>query len=256
MSVEVWGIMPKSQNDAEKVEEAVARMIEEHNNDPEAHLGTGQSIEVHRTQEMVDHPAGSFAVDKFAFARVIMTCFESLDAWTKFTTGTGTIESQLGSANLRTGSTSNSFSAINVVPDGFIGFNLAKAFFWRATLRYSSASGFNSYFGLGDIVDESDFNGFGFSLTNGDLSAWWANFEDIGTIPIDGIDPTIAHTYEVRYLPLPLQVEFYIDGNRVGFLDDFDSPEMTDPYATFTIRNTVSSLKTLYITDFMYQQER
>lgn len=64
MSVETWGMMPKSQVDPEKVEEAVDRIVEEHNDDPEAHLAEGQSFQSHRASEIIDHRARAVVGDK------------------------------------------------------------------------------------------------------------------------------------------------------------------------------------------------
>lgn len=255
MSVEVWGLLSKSQDDSETIEEAIDRIVGEHNADPSAHLGSGQSIEVHRTQTDVDHPAGSIAVDKFANAKFITTSFESLDGWSSYTTGTGAIGNNLGNARLSSGATSNSYAEINVTPDGWIGFNMQKAFMWRATLRYSDTDNFTSYFGAGYLIDESDFNGFGFRWTGGNLVAWIGDFTNLETIAIPNINPYLAHTYEIRYYPSPLLVEFYLDGELVASRDTGNFPEDHDDYVGFTIRSNSSGAKVLYITDFMYQQE-
>lgn len=64
MSVFTWGMLPKSQTDPEKIEEAIRRMIQEHNNDPEAHLGPSGSLQSHKAAEIIDHLAASIVADK------------------------------------------------------------------------------------------------------------------------------------------------------------------------------------------------
>ena len=64
MSTEVWGVMPKSQDDPESVEDAINRLISDHEADPEAHLGAGESLETHRQDDILDHPPGSILPDK------------------------------------------------------------------------------------------------------------------------------------------------------------------------------------------------
>lgn len=59
-----WGLLPKSQIDSETIEEMVDRKISEHEEDSESHLGVGESIDVHRKSEIVDHLAGSVLSDK------------------------------------------------------------------------------------------------------------------------------------------------------------------------------------------------
>jgi len=60
----VWGLLPKSQIDSELIEEAIARMIAEHNEDETAHLGEGQSLQSHKASEIIDHVVNSIIADK------------------------------------------------------------------------------------------------------------------------------------------------------------------------------------------------
>jgi len=86
MSIPLWGQLQKAQDDAETIEEAIARMILEHEADPEAHLGEGESLEMHKTEDTVDHPRGSILPDKMSFQDSIFdTTFESLAGFTKST---------------------------------------------------------------------------------------------------------------------------------------------------------------------------
>lgn len=63
--LENWGLMTKAQDDATKIDDAIASAISAHEADPEAHMGTGESIENHRQNEVIDHPAQSIVPDKF-----------------------------------------------------------------------------------------------------------------------------------------------------------------------------------------------
>ena len=64
MSVEVWGLMNKSSIDPEKIEEAIDRIVQAHDDDPTAHLDDGQSLTSHRASEIIDHRAESIVNDK------------------------------------------------------------------------------------------------------------------------------------------------------------------------------------------------
>ncbi|MES2382885.1 MAG: hypothetical protein V4538_17690 [Bacteroidota bacterium] len=66
MADPTWGMLPKSQVDPQLIEERIAQMISEHESDPEAHLGVGESLEQHKTNEIIDHPAQSIVADKFS----------------------------------------------------------------------------------------------------------------------------------------------------------------------------------------------
>jgi hypothetical protein len=64
MSIENWGLLTKSQTDPETIEEAINRIVGEHEAEPTAHLGEGESLEAHRTNDIIDHLAGSIPFDK------------------------------------------------------------------------------------------------------------------------------------------------------------------------------------------------
>ena len=80
----VWGLMTKSQSDPEKIEEAIARLISEHEANPDSHLGPGESLQSHRAAEIIDHLAGSVVADKLqAGGSLILYTFDNLDRFNK-----------------------------------------------------------------------------------------------------------------------------------------------------------------------------
>ena len=66
MSTETWGLQSKSQIDPETIEEAITRIVAQHEHDPTSHLGPNESIEAHRKSEVIDHLALSIVPDKFS----------------------------------------------------------------------------------------------------------------------------------------------------------------------------------------------
>lgn len=83
MTLPLWGQLQKSTEDTETIEQAIARMISEHNDDPESHMLEGQSIDVHRKDTVVDHPAGSIYPDKISYSDLqFHTRFENLGMFT------------------------------------------------------------------------------------------------------------------------------------------------------------------------------
>lgn len=62
--MDTWGMLPKSQTDSETIEQAITRLISEHNDDPTAHVSPGQSLDNHRLSDVIDHLAGSILADK------------------------------------------------------------------------------------------------------------------------------------------------------------------------------------------------
>jgi len=69
-----WGQLAKSQDDPEKIEEAIARMISEHNADPEAHLCEGGSLRSHKMAEIIDHLVNSILGEKLHKSAKVGDC--------------------------------------------------------------------------------------------------------------------------------------------------------------------------------------
>jgi hypothetical protein len=59
-----WDELPKNQIDPELVEQAIDRIVSNHNDDPDAHLGDNQALQSHRASEIIDHLAQSVLNDK------------------------------------------------------------------------------------------------------------------------------------------------------------------------------------------------
>lgn len=60
----IWGNLNKTINDPTLIEEAISGAINDHNDDPDAHVGPNQSLESHRAAEIIDHLAESVVNDK------------------------------------------------------------------------------------------------------------------------------------------------------------------------------------------------
>lgn len=67
MTINIWESLPKNQTNSQTILEAIAALIAEHNNDPDAHNSADQSLYLHRINDIIDHPAGSVKNDKNSF---------------------------------------------------------------------------------------------------------------------------------------------------------------------------------------------
>lgn len=66
----IWENLPKNPLEPQRISEAIDAAVEAHSADPEAHLAEGASVEMHRQNEIIDHPAESVVNDKlFSSAR-------------------------------------------------------------------------------------------------------------------------------------------------------------------------------------------
>ena len=77
MTLPNWQNLEKSLDDSETIEQAISRLITDHNNSPDSHLGVGQSLENHKMADIIDHPANSVKIDKNTFASVLYRLFFS-----------------------------------------------------------------------------------------------------------------------------------------------------------------------------------
>lgn len=66
MGLQTWGGLPKSASDSETIEEAIDRLIGTHESDASAHLGAGESLQAHKNDSVIDHPAESVVADKLS----------------------------------------------------------------------------------------------------------------------------------------------------------------------------------------------
>lgn len=79
-----WEHLTKNQTDPETIEQAIVRLINAHNNDNTAHMAEGQSIDVHRKNEVLDHKAGSVLNDRLSLTELdYFTTCEDLDKFYK-----------------------------------------------------------------------------------------------------------------------------------------------------------------------------
>lgn len=110
MAEPVWGLLAKAQDNAQLITEAIAEAIAAHEADPEAHMGEGESIYLHRFDPVLDHPAVSVLPDKRSTTDMQWDFpFLTLDAFG--TAGSATIDNL--KLNLYVENPSPNFSAIS-----------------------------------------------------------------------------------------------------------------------------------------------
>ena len=215
MSSETWGMMPKSQIDPQLIEERIAEMIAEHESDPDAHLGDGESLQAHRQNEVIDHPQSSVLADKMTSTeQIIRTNFESLDGWSQ--TGNVGLES-ISSAYL-------SIESGDVVDSRLVALPLFPYPFLTKTKDFVFQN--SSQF----FIDDSDFFfvlglftstwpnpvGFGFVYNSGELKGVVRTSTASGETSALSVDLSEPHIYRAFLSVLDSAVHFYIDGELVG----------------------------------------
>ena len=217
MADPVWGLLPKSQTDAETIEEAIARLIAEHETDSGAHTGTGESLETHKSQDAVDHPAGSILADKDTMTEfVIKDDLKSLSGWA--TTGDITNNDWPGVAfYVEWGVTNESSMFVqSTVPGSF--FNTGFNMMFQSVAKFDFSSElYEAWLGMA-IDDILPADGFGFIFEDGVTKAIFAigNVREVSSAITN--DETVEHVYRCNYEALTGNALFYIDGVLVATL--------------------------------------
>ena len=186
MSIPLWGNLEKSQDDKNTIDEAIASAIAAHEADPTAHLGDNESLQNHKHNEIIDHPAGSVVIDKLSYNQ-----FEYNLLWSDFQTWKHNLPQTSGNQvlyNSNSGVVNYYLSAASVhryfkKSLDSSGFVLDGSCSFRLDIRMSQESDYltTSYnlFGFGFESDISSFSGICFKIQNGKLYTGYKNSLDV-----------------------------------------------------------------------------
>ncbi len=248
----IWGTLPKSQEDSETIEQAITRMLTEHSNEPTAHTLSGQSIALHRENDIIDHKEGSVLGDKFTKSDfVIQPLFESSTPYGKSATG---ITYGLGGVRLDTTTTINTVRYLNA--SGQYSNNYVKddrLMTFQASVSVNNDSNVTAYFGLGGFGLVGEPPAFGFKIINGSLYAcasyWGAvDFEE-DLVQILGVTVTQKHYYRVQVIPDEGVAVYYIDGGEVARIDISENEDFGLMLFELYIKNTAAQQKILSVSN-------
>jgi hypothetical protein len=213
MPVNTWGDLPKSQIDNQLITEAIDLAIANHEADPVSHMGVGESIDMHRKNEVIDHLAGSIVPDKASFMqREYWTFFEGIAGWQK----QGTVINSF--TNLLVGVYGNAVSdaycysediifdtfADNIINDNYIQFNFIYDNFYNIA---------DLYFGVG-ITDDPGGTGFflGYKIVGTTLYTGVAVDSAIVWTSRGTISQNAIHVFRIETLKEANTAYFYLDG--------------------------------------------
>ena len=227
MALPVWGNLTKSPIDPEKIEEAIARLIQAHEDDPNAHIEAGESLQSHKAAAIIDHVVASIVADKIkkeeviveklAWDKILITSeFESLDGWHKGGIGAYTMTVVLGGTKIRTGNNDGDTAYIACVPPLGMGenpnFDNKPSMQVRVAVMDNDFAEGHIHIGFpGFQVTNEDY--IGFKLIGGNIyavcRAGGANETSVDIT--GGLYSGSFHDYKVVWNSIN-NVEFYIDG--------------------------------------------
>jgi hypothetical protein len=224
---ETWGMLPKSQVDPELIEEAINRIVLAHNEDEEAHLGEGQSLQSHKASEIIDHLINSIIADKIKDGEVnlkkftanhnfIFTTFDSLDGWVQGGVGTEVITCVIGGTKLETGNVNGDTAFIAAVPGNGFGDNpnFDDKPIAQALIKIMDKGFAEVHFHIGQNGFQSagnDYIGFFFDQNKVYAVCRQSVSGETKEEITDAPEPENPHIYRVEWVSSS-EVKFYIDG--------------------------------------------
>ena len=263
-----WGLLEKSQVDNETIEQAIDRLITVHEDDANAHIGAGKSLNTHKTQTTVDHPADSIIEDKIPDSGVnvhhakwdkfvLDFPFTTLDGWTENHGGTGAVTIYIGSTKLETGANNGSRGQI-----------YAEAASEGWAVRYDKNPRFIAsamIFGAADrtaffVAGGNDFGAFGFKQVDDELFAYHKKDAIVSTTKIADI-PGAWTQYRMKAIYTSgSKIEFYLDDVLVATHEanlPEDSVDAADEivWALFETTNQAAANKVIYIRHMAITQD-
>lgn len=213
--MDTWGLLPKSQIDSETIEEAIIRLIGEHEEDPTAHTGENESLEAHRTEGILDHRAGSVLADKWTMTEFSIN--EDFRTFSHWSTVGDVSNSDWPSLYLYVeyGVTNKSEIYKNIqLPAPYLSTEYDQMFQVTALYDFGS-NNFHSWLGVG-LEDELPADGYGFVINNGELKACVSKSNTRTFSSLLSIDLNTAHIYRGQLNVFTGEIEFYIDGSLVA----------------------------------------
>lgn len=237
MALPLWGSLEKSTDDSETIEEAIARLIVAHEEDPEAHLGVGESLEQHKSEEVIDHPPGSILPDKRS-ARDLEWNFSFVSTDGFDTTGDVSVSDFKLGLYVEDGAVNSS---------SIFGTPISQAQY--SDLESSVLLEVSCFFlNGGSNTAEVSFGGLYFEIEN-DRVRGKADMTGMSSPVFTSwynVDMTKLHVLRANYFVLEGVVRFYVDGDMFESVNATYTPASDDVYfnATHT-RNTASD-------DFFY----
>lgn len=255
MVVQNWGALQKSADDDETIEEAITRLIAVHEGDSTSHLGEGESLEAHKTADVIDHPASSVFDDKMAFDRNSASLsFENFGLYDK---STAVEYLAINSLYFYSSNTSNRQWFYASTQDMWLGseflFSKNPRFFIKFML--SNITSQDTYIVVGE---RDEGRGFGVKIINNTLYAIYykSDFSEVAQ-SIMTISANTVYKLECRVID-GVNLEIWVDNILVGTVENADFPTTNNfayslPWVDF--KSTTTTARELFIRDFYWEAD-
>lgn len=254
MTLPLWGELEKAQDDSETIEEAIAAAITAHNDASNAHIGAGKSLDSHKTEEVIDHPAGSLLADKATMTELaVHTIFESIDGWSTVGEVDNTdlpglqIYIEYGAVD-ESGITSQP-----QVPLNFL--NSSKNMLFQILMhRDFSNSHYDAVFGFFSSYSTTS-SGFGFVIEEGVMYGHAKSGSSQNRTASIYVDPYLDHIFRV-YLDADTEtIYFFVDGVQRGSVSIPGSGWSDDTGPTLWAEATDTNDGSLFVGNLYFSRE-
>ena len=249
MTVTNWGLLAKSADDVETIEEAINRLILAHNENENSHLDVGQSLQSHKASAIIDHLASSVVADKFSGIQKIIQCnFESLDRFSVVNSG-AYVYSAWPSLVVETGAVIDSSYKLfsNVLPMAILDFSRNPLF--QANIYLSSIDDVYAYWYWGNTISIGGYPplAFGFRVYLGALQAVILIDSTYYLADISGVTVTTSHTYRAIIRSADLEIDFYVDNVLKATVGYPSNPAISGNALSFFVQTKIASTKRISV---------
>jgi hypothetical protein len=235
MTLPLWGQLDKAQDDDQKIVQAIAEAIAQHEADPEAHLGEGESLSEHKQEGIIDHPQGSLVPDKFSptsgFYNLNFTTNNNWQILGSGGTGLGPgIAIDVADGDIET----SRMRTVALVPGGFL--RVDRDAIFDAGLYVSTED--NTYqlafgFGASQLAPDA---GFGFTRDSNGFRGYVKIGSTTNFTAALTVDLEIFNSFRAYYSALDDAVLFSINGVQVASLSRPSGTWNIDPWFSFWIK--------------------
>ena len=261
---DVWGLMPKAQDDDELITEAIAAAIAAHEADEAAHLGVGESLQSHKASEIIDHAAASIVNDKLSDGSVdlmklmstkylYISNFSDVSSWNGNDQTHGYYSYVPFEFLLGTYAYADGWNVVCHEPSaGSAVIDFAKNPVFQTTFKTISNTNQTLRFGIGAPDDKR----FGFKIVGGTLYASHHNGSTETTTEISGITITNYNVYRAFFDNTNSQILFYVN----GVLKATHTTNLPSGTSTFMIHyeltNDGANARAVYMRDLLLTCDR
>lgn len=220
MTEQTWGDLPESQISSRLITQAISDAISEHESDPEAHLGSGESLEQHKSNDVIDHPAGSVLNDKFSMTEYsLVPILTDNSLFTTIETGDGyyddanppgvsvNVFGDSGSAS-RSALLSGFGSLMDYDRDTFIEYNFI----------LNEHAHYKAYMNFGTVTSGTPVGGFGFEIDDDVLKGFYVNGGGVQRTSSLTFSRDILQNLRAVFVLSENTIHFFVNGSDVAQL--------------------------------------